>query len=138
MSTIPCIFSFLSKIFWWTVSNSFLNVFCLFYRMKNLHNLDMVHIFLHIIYKAQHKYWVNLFPIYFKWSLQDRCFSSKTPRKFTDSTLSTFCLLISNLGNKKGISSFLLALWKREYIVFPMLRKSLFASRDSLIFSTPY
>ena len=70
----------------------------------------------------------TLFSIYLIWSFQDRFSSSKTPRNFIDFTLSTLCFLISNLGNKRGRSSFLLGLWKREYFVFPTLRESSFAS----------
>ena len=48
--------------------------------------------------------------IFARWFL-----SSKTPRNFTNFTVSTLCYLISNLRNKKGRSCFLLGLRKREY-----------------------
>ena len=80
----------------------------------------------------------TLFSIYLIWSFQDRFSSSKTPRNFIDSTLSTLCFLISNLGNKRGRSSLLLGLWKREYFVFSTLRESLFTSNHSLIFCSSW
>ena len=73
------------------------------------------------------------FSKYLIWSFQDRFSSSKTPRNLTDFTPSTLYFLTSNLGNKRGRSSFLLGLWKREYFVFPTWRESVFASKYSLL-----
>ena len=59
-----------------------------------------------------------LFSMYFICVFQLRFSSNNTPRNFFDSVRAISLLFIFNFGKASGISSFLLGLWKNEYLFF--------------------
>ena len=60
--------------------------------------------------------------------------SDKTPRNFIDLVRAISRLFIFSFGKTTGISSFLLGLWKNEYLDFFTLSESLLEIHYSFIF----
>lgn len=67
--------------------------------------------------------------MYLRCSFQDKYLSNNTPASFIDS--SRLWLLIVKFGNWGGRLSFLLRLWKKEYLVYSRFRESLSATNHS-------
>ena len=77
-----------------------------------------------------------LYSVSFMCSFHVKVWSNETPRNLIDSFLCISWLLIIGFGRRRGISPFLVGLWKNEYFVFSTFKDSLFAVNQSLMFAT--
>ena len=71
-------------------------------------------------------------------SIYIKCWSKKFPRNLIDSSLCISYLLIISFGMRRGISSFLLGLWKNKYFVFPTFKESLLQWTNLWCLLAPY
>ena len=62
--------------------------------------------------------------------------TSSTPRNYINSCLSITGLLIVRFGSIRGMLSFLLGLWKKEYLVFFVFKENLFDVSHWLILAS--
>ena len=71
------------------------------------------------------RFFAFLFSVYLICSFQFTFSTSSTPRNLINSCLSMIWLLIVNFGSIRGMSCFLLGLWKKEYFDFLAFKESL-------------
>ena len=79
-----------------------------------------------------------LFSVSFICSFHVNCWSKKNTKEL-DRFFSLYFMVIDyklSFGRRRGISSFLLVLWKNEYFVFLKFKHSLLAVNQSLMFTS--